>query len=68
MASIKFEKVEALPATLTLNTCYMVKNGQGFDLFVSDALGETAVPINAGSQTSSDVAPVELHNFMFLGA
>lgn len=49
MAAIRFAKVVAsLPGKLAPDTLYMVRVGDGFDLYVSDATGSIAYPINAG--------------------
>jgi hypothetical protein len=48
MATLRFAKVvSSLPATLTPNTLYLVRTGAGFDLYVSDATGSIAYPVNA---------------------
>ena len=47
MTMLRFSKVvSSLPGTLTPNTLYMVRVGAGFDLFVSDATGSIAYPVN----------------------
>jgi hypothetical protein len=49
MPMMRFEKVVgSLPATLTPDTLYMVRTGAGFDLYVSDATGSIAHPVNGG--------------------
>ncbi len=48
MATLRFSKVVAgLPGTLTPDTLYLVRAGAGFDLYVSDATGSIAYPVNA---------------------
>jgi hypothetical protein len=48
MATLRFAKVVAsLPETLTPDTLYLVRTGAGFDLYVSDATGSIAYPVNA---------------------
>jgi len=46
MSVIRFAKVASLPATLQPNTMYLVRVGAGFDLYVSDATGSMAYPVN----------------------
>ncbi len=49
MAVVRFEKVvSALPGTLTPNTLYMVRVGDGFDVYVSDSTGAVAHALNSG--------------------
>lgn len=49
MAVVRFEKVvSALPETLTPNTLYMVRVGDGFDLYVSDITGAVPHALNSG--------------------
>jgi hypothetical protein len=48
MATLRFSKVvSSLPGTLTPNTLYLVRAGAGFDLYLSDATGSIAYPVNA---------------------
>jgi len=48
MATLRFAKVVAsLPAMLDPDTLYLVRVGQGFDFYVSDATGSIAYPVNA---------------------
>jgi len=48
MATLRFSKVVAsLPAQLDPDTLYLVRVGAGFDLYVSDATGSIAYPVNA---------------------
>ncbi len=52
MANIlAFEKVTALPGTLTPSTVYLLKNGTGFDLYISDSTGAATVPLNIPTST-----------------
>jgi len=47
MARMNIDKVvSALPSTLEPNTMYGVRNGVGFDLYLSDMTGTVAHPIN----------------------
>ena len=47
MSVIRFHKVVAsLPTTLDPDTLYMVRAGEGFDLYMSDSTGSIAHPIN----------------------
>ena len=58
MSTIRFAKVvAALPATLAPNTLYMVRVGSGFDLYVSDATGSVAHPINIRSHAGAIAWP-----------
>lgn len=43
---MKIEKVTALPDPLTPNTQYWVRNGDGFDLYLSNSAGTVAYPLN----------------------
>lgn len=53
MANIlNFEKVTALPATYIASTLYMVRNGAGFDLYVSSADGATVYDLNLPAGTT----------------
>jgi|GEM_PF-2518052 len=57
MAAIRFAKVVAsLPVTLEPDTLYLVRVGAGFDLFVSDATGAIAYPVNPPEGASLDNA------------
>lgn len=57
MAAIRFAKVVAgLPATLAPDTLYLVRSGAGFDLFLSDATGAIAYPVNPSGGASMDNA------------
>lgn len=57
MAAIRFAKVVAgLPATLAPDTLYLVRSGAGFDLFLSDATGAIAYPVNPSGGASIDNA------------
>lgn len=48
MATLRFSKVvSSLPVTLDPDTLYLVRTGAGFDLYVSDATGSIAYPVNA---------------------
>jgi hypothetical protein len=48
MATLRFQKVVgSLPGTLDPDTLYLVRTGAGFDLYVSDATGSIAYPVNA---------------------
>lgn len=48
MAVFRAEKVvSALPSTLEPDTIYFVRTGEGFDIYVSDATGAAAHPLNA---------------------
>jgi hypothetical protein len=48
MATLRFAKVVSnLPGTLAPDTLYLVRTGSGFDLYVSDATGSIAYPVNA---------------------
>lgn len=48
--------VAALPATLQANTFYLVRVGDGYDLYVTDTTGNAAYKLNvAGSQISGTV-------------
>lgn len=54
MAVIEFAKyVNALPSTFTPNTVYFVKNGTGFDIYVSTQDGASVVSLNPPSGGSS---------------
>ena len=61
MSSFKVTKIlTALPATLAPDTMYFVRVGQGFDMYVTDTLGDTAhtsnnVKINKIDYMQSDV-------------
>lgn len=47
MAKIRIDKVISnLPAVLVPNTIYTVRNGVGFDLYMSDVTGTTAHALN----------------------
>ncbi|MFN4003318.1 MAG: LamG domain-containing protein [Hylemonella sp.] len=47
MSTLRFAKVDgSLPAQLQPHTVYMVRSGNGFDLYCSDASGTLAYPIN----------------------
>ncbi len=51
MSNIRFAKVvSSLPAVLEPDTLYLVRVGAGFDLYVSDATGSVAYPVNAFSR------------------
>lgn len=50
---LKFKKVNAKPATPDPDTLYMVKNGAGFDLYVSDSAGTKLYPTN----TQDEIEP-----------
>lgn len=53
MAVLKVGKVVgSLPGTLEADTIYAVRTGIGFSLFVSDATGSTAHPINLPAQSN----------------
>jgi hypothetical protein len=48
MATLRFTKVVgSLPGMLEPDTLYLVRTGAGFDLYVSDATGSIAYPVNA---------------------
>ncbi|MEJ5199913.1 MAG: hypothetical protein WHX53_13400 [Anaerolineae bacterium] len=48
MATLRFSKVvSSLPGILDPDTLYLVRTGAGFDLYVSDATGSIAYPVNA---------------------
>lgn len=48
MATLRFSKVvSSLPGILDPDTLYLVRTGAGFDLYVSDATGSIAYPLNA---------------------
>lgn len=48
MAEFRAEKVVvSLPAVLAPDTVYYVRTGDGFDMYVSDATGAAAHPLNA---------------------
>jgi hypothetical protein len=50
--TIRIDKVvAALPAPLEPNTFYAVRTGAGFDLYLTDALGQTAHKVNAPAAT-----------------
>ena len=58
MSTLKIEKrAGSLPATLTANTLYVVKVGSGFDLYVSDNTGSTALPANVATAENNDLEP-----------
>jgi len=51
MSALRFTKVVAsLPATLDPHTLYLVRAGAGFDLYLSDATGAIAYPVNVPAQ------------------
>lgn len=54
--------VGALPGTLTPDTLYCVRVGEGFDLYVSDSTGTVAHPLNA-SGGGGGPAPLGLHDW-----
>ena len=55
MSTLKIEKcANTLPMTLSANTLYFVKVGNGIDVYVSDSDGTTALPVNGGG---SDLEP-----------
>lgn len=57
MGIIRFAKVIAsLPVTLVRDTFYAVRTGTGFDLYLSDATGSVAHPLNVSGGVG---APVE---------
>jgi hypothetical protein len=48
MATLRFQKVVgSLPETLDPDTLYLVRTGAGFELYMSDATGSIAYPVNA---------------------
>lgn len=52
MATLAIGKViSALPATLAANTVYVVRVGQGFDLYITDNTGQIAYKANGYSGT-----------------
>lgn len=58
MSTLKIEKrAESLPSTLTANTLYVVKVGSGFDLYVSDSTGTSALPQNVATNENNDLEP-----------
>lgn len=51
---IRIDKVvAALPGTLEPDTVYAVRVGAGFDLYITDALGQTAHSLNGGGGSST---------------
>ena len=58
MSTLKIEnRVGSLPATITANTLYAVKVGSGFDLYVSDNTGSSALPLNVVAAENNDLEP-----------
>ena len=58
MSTLKIEnRVGSLPATITANTLYAVKVGSGFDLYVSDSTGSSALPLNVVAAENNDLEP-----------
>jgi len=58
MATLRFAKVVAsLPATLAPDTLYLVRTGAGFDLYVSDATGSIAYPVNSPASPAQIAYP-----------
>lgn len=51
--TLKFEKVNAKPAVIAPNTLYFVKNGAGFDQYLSDSTGNNLIPMNV----TDDIEP-----------
>lgn len=61
MGIIRFAKVIAsLPGTLVRDTFYAVRTGAGFDLYLSDATGSVAHPLNVGSGGGATIKTVDL--------
>ena len=50
--------VSALPTTLTPNVIYLVRVGQGYDLYVTDTTGSSAYKINVSSSQLTDSIPI----------
>lgn len=48
--TLKFEKVNAKPAVIAPNTLYFVRNGFGFDQYLSDSAGTKLIPMNAADE------------------
>ncbi|HHA18783.1 MAG TPA: hypothetical protein ENK70_03665 [Methylophaga sp.] len=54
MALFRIEKViSTLPDPLSPNTIYLVRVGEGFDLYVSDATGSIAHSLNASTESTA---------------
>lgn len=45
-STLKFEKVNTKPTVIAPNTLYFVKNGAGFDQYLSDSTGSNLIPMN----------------------
>ncbi len=44
--TLKFQKVNTKPTVIEPDTLYFVKNGPGFDQYLSNAAGTELVPMN----------------------
>ncbi|WP_394424747.1 hypothetical protein [Vreelandella stevensii] len=63
MAKFRAEKVVAsLPDVLAPDTVYYVRTGEGFDLYVSDATGAAAHPLNADAALGDIAAALDAIN------
>lgn len=57
-----YKTISTLPQTLEPNSIYAVRSGSGFDLYVSDATGTIAYPLN--SEFLIDVRDVAIQNYI----
>ena len=69
MPQLRIEKVSAPPVgpAIQPNRMYLIRNGAGFDMALSNNAGTEVIPLNAGVSTPTEGPSNDIESFLLMG-